>query len=96
MKLLELNLKSANYFEPSFLAAYPFCLIYRTASQVHLMKFSPDGEFFATAGKVNFENTVAKLCVCTTLYFKTMCTPALVCTCVCGTYVGMCTQSNGQ
>ena len=50
------------------------------------MKFSPDGEFFATAGKVNFENTFAKLCVCTTLYFKTMCTPALVCTCVCGTY----------
>lgn len=28
------------------------CLIYRTASQIHLMKFSPDGEFFATAGKV--------------------------------------------
>lgn len=32
----------------------------KTASQVHLMKFSPDGEFFATAGKVNFEN----MCVC--------------------------------
>lgn len=29
-------------------------LFRRTASQVCLMKFSPDGEFFATAGKVNF------------------------------------------
>lgn len=46
------------------------------------MKFSPDGEFFATAGKVNFENIVAKLCICTTLYFNTVCTPALVCMCV--------------
>uniref|UniRef100_A0A8C0IXF4 Dmx like 1 n=1 Tax=Chelonoidis abingdonii TaxID=106734 RepID=A0A8C0IXF4_CHEAB len=26
-------------------------IFYRTASQVYLMKFSPDGEFFATAGK---------------------------------------------
>lgn len=57
------------------------------------MKFSPDGEFFATAGKVNFENTVVKLCICATLYFKTMCTPALVCTRVCGTCSVMCTQS---
>jgi len=24
---------------------------YKTASQIHLMKFSPDGEFFATTGK---------------------------------------------
>uniref|UniRef100_A0A8D2LKD2 Dmx like 1 n=1 Tax=Varanus komodoensis TaxID=61221 RepID=A0A8D2LKD2_VARKO len=30
------------------LTFFPF---YRTASEVHLMKFSPDGEFFATAGK---------------------------------------------
>ncbi|KAJ6669699.1 hypothetical protein lerEdw1_000248 [Lerista edwardsae] len=27
----------------------------KTASQVHLMKFSPDGEFFATAGKLNLK-----------------------------------------
>lgn len=26
--------------------------VYRTASPVSLMKFSPDGEFFATAGQV--------------------------------------------
>lgn len=54
------------------------------------MKFSPDGEFFATAGKVNFENTVAKLCICITLYFKIMCIPALVCTCVCVVLVQAC------
>ncbi|KAM4819523.1 dmX-like protein 1 isoform 7-T7 [Thomomys bottae] len=33
------------------------CIWYcKTASQVHLMKFSPDGEFFATAGKVNLKH----------------------------------------
>ena len=38
----------------SLISGFP---CYRTASPVNLMKFSPDGEFFATAGLVSCPQT---------------------------------------
>uniref|UniRef100_H0V8U1 Dmx like 1 n=1 Tax=Cavia porcellus TaxID=10141 RepID=H0V8U1_CAVPO len=40
----------------------------KTASQVHLMKFSPDGEFFATAGKVNYGHAIVNIGIRWTLF----------------------------
>lgn len=51
---------------------------------------------FCHCWKGKFENTVVELYVCTTLYFKPMCIPAPVCTCMCGVCADMCIQNKGQ
>lgn len=47
------DLCSIEYLKSTVILFHLFIFVWRTASPVSLMKFSPDGEFFATAGQVS-------------------------------------------